>query len=114
MLEAKTACVFLCQHVNSDVKKKPGYTDTFWVRILLMVEMILNKNKNKNNKNKNKIYQITIDSDKFIFCMFYSLAQTYNITSHIDRVTFRVSSSIAQAHHVLLTVICSPSMCSIA
>ena len=27
---------------------KPGYTDAFWVSILLMVEMILNKNKNKN------------------------------------------------------------------
>ena len=59
-------------------------------------------------------YHIAIDSDKFIFCMFHSLAQTYNITSHIDRATFRVSSSIAQAHHVFLTVICSPSMCSIA
>ena len=46
-LEAKTACVFLCQLINSDVRKKPGYTDAFWVSILLMVEMFLNKNKNK-------------------------------------------------------------------
>ena len=46
-LEAKTACVFLCQTVTSDIRKKPGYTDAFWVSILLMVEMILNKNKNK-------------------------------------------------------------------
>ena len=46
-LEAKTACVFLCQLLNSDVRKKPEYTDAFWVSILLMVEIILNKNKNK-------------------------------------------------------------------
>ena len=48
-LEAKTAFVFLCQLVNTDIRKKPGYTDAFLVNILLMVEMILNKNKNKNN-----------------------------------------------------------------
>ena len=42
-LEAKTACVFLRQFVNSDVRKKPGYTDAFWVSILLTVEMVLNE-----------------------------------------------------------------------
>ena len=34
------------------MRMKPGYTDAFWVSILLMVYMILIKNKNK-NKNKN-------------------------------------------------------------
>ena len=30
------------------MRMKPGYTDAFWVSILLMVYMILIKNKNKN------------------------------------------------------------------
>ena len=36
-LEAKTACVFLSQTTNTDIRMKPGYTDACWVSILLMV-----------------------------------------------------------------------------
>jgi len=57
-LEAKTACVFLCQIITPDIRMKPGYTDAFWASILLMVYMILIKNKNK-NKNKNKSRRVS-------------------------------------------------------
>ena len=50
-LEAKTACVFLCQLVNADIRMKPRYTDAFWGEHPFDGDMILNKNKNK-NKNK--------------------------------------------------------------
>ena len=47
-LEAKTACVFLCQFVNTDIRMKPRYTDAFWGEHPFDGDMILNKNKNKN------------------------------------------------------------------
>ena len=49
-LEAKAACVFLCQLVNSDIRIESRVYGCLRVNILLMVEMILNKNKNKNKK----------------------------------------------------------------
>ena len=47
-LEAKAACVFLCQLVNTGIMKEARVYGCLRVSILLMVESILNKNKNKN------------------------------------------------------------------
>ena len=49
--EAKTACVFLCQIVTTDIRMKPRYTDGFWGKHPFDGDIILYKNKNK-NKNK--------------------------------------------------------------
>ena len=40
-LEAKTACVFLCQIITPDIRKDPGCTDAQWESILLMVTLSL-------------------------------------------------------------------------
>ena len=47
-LEAKKACAFLCQLVNTDIMKEARVYGCLRVSILLMVKSILNKNKNKN------------------------------------------------------------------
>ena len=47
-LEAKTACVFLCQITTPDTRMKPRYTDAFWGEHPFDGYMILIKNKNKN------------------------------------------------------------------
>ena len=49
-MEAKTACVFLCQIIIPDIRMKPRYTDAFWGEHPFDGHMILIKNKNKNKE----------------------------------------------------------------
>ena len=54
-LEAKTACVFLCQIITPGIRMKPRYTDAFWGEHPFDGDMALTKNKNKNKVSRCKV-----------------------------------------------------------